>query len=75
MLSLSMVDACLSRFPPFFSTDLRHYFLYLASEQKAALSLLNTWQLARPNRAAITLGGDLHLGGFTDSWVSRSRLF
>lgn len=49
--------------------------LFLSSEQKAALSLLNTWQLARPNRAAITLGGDLHLGGFTDSWVSTaSRL-
>ncbi|CAN0157752.1 unnamed protein product, partial [Ectocarpus sp. 8 AP-2014] len=42
------------------------------SEQKAALSLLNSWQLARPNRAAITLGGDLHLGGFTDSWHDES---
>eukprot|EP00903_Cladosiphon_okamuranus_P015430 g14252.t1 len=42
------------------------------AEQKAALSLLNTWQLARPNRAAITLGGDLHLGGFTDSWHNDS---
>ncbi|CAM9155057.1 unnamed protein product, partial [Hapterophycus canaliculatus] len=41
-------------------------------EQKKALSLLSQWQLARPNRAAITLGGDIHLGGFTDSWVDDS---
>eukprot|EP00904_Undaria_pinnatifida_P002908 jgi/Undpi1/12618/HiC_scaffold_6.g02287.m1 len=37
-------------------------------EQKALLSLLSDWQLAKPNRAVVTLGGDVHLGGFTDSW-------
>lgn len=39
-------------------------------EQKALTSLISDWQTARPNRAVVTLGGDVHIGGFTDSWVS-----
>lgn len=32
-------------------------------------SLLSNWQMAKPNRAVVTLAGDVHIGGFTDSWV------
>lgn len=42
-------------------------------EQKALTSLLSDWQTARSNRAAVTLGGDVHIGGFTDSWVSMNK--
>ncbi|CAN0013869.1 unnamed protein product [Ectocarpus sp. 13 AM-2016] len=31
-------------------------------------SLLSKWQTAKPNRAVVTLAGDVHIGGFTDSW-------
>lgn len=35
-------------------------------------SFLSNWQMAKPNRAVVTLAGDVHIGGFTDSWVSRT---
>ncbi|CAN0049106.1 unnamed protein product, partial [Ectocarpus fasciculatus] len=38
------------------------------TEQKAMTSLLSNWQTAKPNRAVVTLAGDVHIGGFTDSW-------
>ncbi|CAM9546634.1 unnamed protein product [Ascophyllum nodosum] len=42
------------------------------TEQKAFLTFLSDWQSAKPNRAVVTLGGDLHIGGFTDSWKDGS---
>lgn len=38
-------------------------------EQKAMTTLLTEWQLAKPNRGVVTLAGDVHIGGFTNSWV------
>ncbi|CAM9753697.1 unnamed protein product [Scytosiphon promiscuus] len=40
------------------------------NEQKALTKLLSDWQSAQENRAVITIGGDVHMGGFTDSWAS-----
>lgn len=45
------------------------------SEQEAICKLLTDWQNAKPNRALITIGGDVHMGGFTDSWVSGTDMF
>ena len=42
-------------------------------EQKAVTKLLTDWQNAHYNRAVVTIGGDVHMGGFTDSWVSEAR--
>ncbi|CAM9695429.1 unnamed protein product [Pylaiella littoralis] len=38
------------------------------TEQEAMTKLLSDWQSAKSNRAVVTLGGDVHMGGFTDSW-------
>ncbi|CBJ29947.1 conserved unknown protein [Ectocarpus siliculosus] len=43
-------------------------------EQQAITKLLSDWQNARRNRAVITLGGDVHMGGFTDSWHNGSDI-
>eukprot|EP00903_Cladosiphon_okamuranus_P015421 g14244.t1 len=43
-------------------------------EQKAMTGLLSDWQMAKPNRAVVTLAGDVHIGGFTDSWHNNSRV-
>lgn len=45
-------------------------YILFCSEQEAITHYLTDWQNAKPNRALITLGGDVHMGGFTDSWVS-----
>lgn len=47
----------------------RVVFCAARREQQAMTGLLSDWQMARPNRAVITLAGDVHIGGFTDSWV------
>jgi phosphodiesterase/alkaline phosphatase D-like protein len=46
--------------------------LEFAKEQLDLVSLLSGWQGAKPNRAAIILGGDIHVGGFTEASMRRS---
>lgn len=43
-------------------------------EQKALCTTLSQWQIEAPNRGVVTLAGDVHVGGFTDSWVSHTLL-
>eukprot|EP00903_Cladosiphon_okamuranus_P019239 g17692.t1 len=42
------------------------------NEQEAICNFLTDWQNAKPNRALITIGGDVHMGGYTDSWHNGS---
>lgn len=47
-----------------------YFFSIFSREQEAICHFLTDWQNAKPTRALITLGGDVHMGGYTDSWVS-----
>ncbi|CAN0064472.1 unnamed protein product [Scytosiphon promiscuus] len=43
-------------------------------EQKAMTTLLTEWQCAKPNRGIVALAGDVHIGGFTNSWHNNSQV-
>eukprot|EP00904_Undaria_pinnatifida_P002914 jgi/Undpi1/12623/HiC_scaffold_6.g02291.m1 len=43
-------------------------------EQEALTTFLSNWQSAKPNRAVVTLAGDVHIGGFTDSWHNNAAV-
>ncbi|CAM9546491.1 unnamed protein product [Ascophyllum nodosum] len=45
-----------------------------SAEQKAFGSFLTDWQNAKPNRALLTVAGDVHIGGYTDSWHKGSNV-
>eukprot|EP00904_Undaria_pinnatifida_P006858 jgi/Undpi1/3301/HiC_scaffold_15.g06675.m1 len=42
------------------------------TEQTAITKMLTDWQNGHFNRALVTIGGDVHMGGFTDSWHGES---
>lgn len=69
---ISLFCCCFSR-PLSSGVGRRPLAVAARREQKAMTGLLSDWQMARPNRAVVTLAGDVHIGGFTDSWVRESE--